>query len=233
MVTFPMDRLFVSSVGTGIGKTLVTSILCHQLKQAGRAVAAIKPVVSGFRADDSESDPALLLRALEKPCTAQAIAEISPWRFARPVSPHLAARAEGGGPSLQRMLAFCRESEPAGDGVLLIEGAGGIMTPLGDDFTVLDLAAGLGHAVVLVTGSFLGAISHTLTALSVTRARGLLVRGVVVSESLESAGLSETVEAVGHFAGRDVNVYALPRLSGGDKENWRIAPDLTWLCPRE
>ena len=57
-----MDKLFISSVGTGIGKTLVTSILCHQLSHAGRAVAAIKPVVSGFCAEDSESDSALLLR---------------------------------------------------------------------------------------------------------------------------------------------------------------------------
>ena len=54
-----------------------------------------------------------------------------------------------------------------------------------------------------------------------------------MSESLESAGLSETVEAVGLFAGGNVNVYALPRLSGGDKEKWRGAPDLTWLCPLE
>jgi dethiobiotin synthetase len=228
-----MDTLFISSVGTGIGKTLVTSILCHQLRHAGRAVAAIKPVVSGFRADDSESDPALILRALEEPATPQAIAEISPWRFALAASPHLAARAEGGGPSSQELLAFCRESEHVGDDVLLIEGAGGIMTPLGEDFTVLDFAAGLGHPVVVVTGSYLGAISHTLTALCVIHARGLLVRGVVVSESFESAGLSETVEAIGHFAGSDASVYALPRLSGGDQEKWRDAPDLTWLCPLE
>jgi dethiobiotin synthetase len=225
-----MDTLFISSVGTGIGKTLVTAILCHQFAGAGRAVAAIKPVVSGFRDDDLESDPATILRALGKPVTAESIAAISPWRFARPVSPHLAARAEGGGPNLAELVAYCRQSEGGGGDVLLIEGAGGIMTPLGQAFTVLDLAATLGHAVVLVTGSYLGAISHSLTALAVIGARGLFVRGVIVSESLDSAGLAETVEAIRKFAGVVVRVEALPRLMGGADEIWRGAPDLSWLC---
>jgi dethiobiotin synthetase len=233
MVTPAMDRLFISSIGTGIGKTLVTSILCYQLRRAGRAAGAIKPVVSGFRDDDFESDPAVILRALGKSWTPEAIAKISPWRFAQPVSPHLAARAEGRGPSLQELVAFCRESEDASDDFLLIEGAGGIMTPLGDDFTVLDVAASLGHAVVLVTGSYLGAISQTLTAVEVIRARGLSVRGVIASESLESAGLYETADAVRLFAGSEFPVYALPRLSGRDDEKSCGAADLTWLCLRD
>ena len=107
------------------------------------------------------------------------------------------------------------------------------MTPLGEDFTFLDLAVGLGHAVVLVTGSYLGAISHTLTALAVIRAGGLSVRGVIVSESLDSAGLVATVESVGQFAGPDVRTGALPRLVGKHEPKWRAAPDLTWLCPPE
>ncbi len=228
-----MDGLFISAVGTGVGKTLVTSILGRQLRRAGRAVAAIKPVVSGFRDDDAESDPAVILRALGKSFSAEAVAAISPWRFTLPASPHLAARAEGGGPSLEEAAAFCRACVRPGGDVLLIEGAGGIMTPLGDRFTVLDLAASLGHAVVLVTGSYLGAISHTLTALSVIRASGLPVRGVIVSESLESAGLGETVEAIRLFAGEKIRVCALPRLVGADDEKWSGAPDLTWVCKRD
>ena len=102
-----MDKLFISSVGTGIGKTLVTTILCRQLTQLGRSVAAIKPVVSGFRTD-LESDPAPILRSLGKKPSLQTISEIAPWRFAQPVSPHLAARNEGGGPSLPEVVAFCR-----------------------------------------------------------------------------------------------------------------------------
>ena len=108
-----MDKLFITSVGTGIGKTLVTAILCHQLTQLGRSVAAIKPVVSGFRTDLA-SDPALILRSLGQEPTPQTIAAIAPWRFAQPISPHLAARNEGGGPSLPEVVAFCRAPSAAG-----------------------------------------------------------------------------------------------------------------------
>ncbi len=225
-----MDKLFISSVGTGVGKTLVTSILCHQLTKSRRAVFAIKPVVSGFQEDDPNSDPALILRSLGRKPSPQAIAAIAPWRFALPASPHLAARSEGRTVLLEEVAAFCQECAHQAREVLLIEGAGGIMSPLGETCTVLDLAVSLGHGVVIVTGSYLGAISHTLTALATLGAHGLAVRGVVVSESLESAGLAETVEALRQFAGADLRVYALSRLSGRDHEKWHAAPDLTGLC---
>ncbi len=225
-----MDKLFITAVGTGIGKTLVTSILCHQFTQLGRPISAIKPVISGFRVDDQGSDPALILRSLGKTPSLEAIAEISPWRFAASVSPHLAARSERGGPSLPEVVAFCRECERGDRDILLIEGAGGIMTPLGEDYTVLDLAASLRHPVALVTGSYLGAISHTLTAINVILARGLQVRGVIVSESAESVGLAEMVEAIELFAPAHLRVYALSRLSGPVNEKWRAAPPLIGLC---
>ena len=66
-----MRALFITSVGTGIGKTLVTTILCHQLTFAGRTVRALKPVVSGFSPDDPASDPALILRSLGQDPTPQ------------------------------------------------------------------------------------------------------------------------------------------------------------------
>ncbi len=225
-----MDTLLISSVGTGVGKTLVTSILCHQLTQAGRSVLAIKPVVSGFVPDDPDSDPSLILKSAGKSPDPEAIAAIAPWRFALPVSPHLAALREGRTVVLDEVAAFCRDCARAGRGILLIEGAGGIMSPLGTRCTVLDLAVSLGHPVVIVTGSYLGAISHTLTALAAVGSRGLSVRGVVVSESVETAGLDETLDALRLFAGADLPLYALPRLSGSPEEKWHAAPVLTGLC---
>lgn len=228
-----MNTMFVASVGTGVGKTLVTAIMCHQLTLAGRAVHAIKPVVSGFLADDPASDPALILRSLGREPTFQGIAEISPWRFAAPLSPHLAARKEGGGISVDDVAAFCRHYEQWNDGLLLIEGAGGVMTPIDDTHTGLDLAACLACPVILVTGTYLGALSHTLTALVSIRARGLTVRGIVVSESESDVGLTSTVESLGHFTGADVPLVALPRLKGSDMEKWRDAPSLVALCVEE
>ena len=104
------------------------------------------------------------------------------------------------------------------------------MTPLGESFTVLDLAASLDYPVVLVTGSYLGALSHTLSALFVIRARRLELRGVVVSESAESTGLADTIQSIGHFARPHPPMYALSRLSGRENEKWRSAFSLTGLC---
>jgi dethiobiotin synthetase len=225
-----MRALFITSVGTGIGKTLVTAILCHQLTFAGRTVRALKPVVSGFSPDDPVSDPALILRSLGQDPTPQSIAAIAPWRFARPISPHLAARMEGRTIQIDDVAAFCREQAHEIDGLLLIEGAGGVMAPIDDAHTGLDLIARLGHPVILATGSYLGAISHTLTALAALRWRGIVVRGIVVSESDQSVGLQDTIESLAPFVGTNVPVYALPRLTGSDGEKWRAAPALMALC---
>ena len=82
-----MSIFFITATGTDAGKTLITAALCHQLRAAGKAVNALKPVVSGFGPDTSDSDPMILLRALGRDVTQEAIAAISPWRFAAPLSP--------------------------------------------------------------------------------------------------------------------------------------------------
>jgi dethiobiotin synthetase len=221
---------FISSVGTGIGKTLVTAILCHQLTRAGRTVRAIKPVVSGFSPDDGASDPALILRSLGRAPTAKSIAEIAPWRFAAPLSPHLAARKEDRRLTIDDVAAFCQRHDHSHDGLLLIEGAGGVMTPIDDTHTGLDLIARLAHPVILVTGTYLGALSHTLTAVAAIRGRGIVVMGIVVSESETDVGLTDTVESLRQFARAYIPLFSLPRLTGTDEEKWLAAPDLTALC---
>ena len=176
------------------------------------------------------SDPALILRSLGRAATPESIAAIAPWRLAAPLSPHLAARKEGRRCSIDDVAAFCREHEQAHDGLLLIEGAGGVMTPIDDTHTGLDLVARLECPVILVTGSYLGALSHTLTALAAIRERGMIVEGIVVSESEDDVGLADTVESLGGFAGADIPVFALPRLQGSDQEKWLAAPSLIALC---
>jgi len=222
----PMRGLFITSVGTGIGKTLVTTILCHQLIRAGRMVHAIKPLVSGFSPDDPDSDPALIVRSLGREPTPQSIAAIAPWRFAAPLSPHIAAIREGRMVEIDDIVAFCRQHEPDRDGVLIVEGAGGVMSPITSAQTGLDLMARLGYPVILVTGSYLGTLSHTLTALAALRGRGLVIETVIVSESAESVGLADTVDSLRQFTGMDLHVYALPRLAGDGDEIWRLAPTL-------
>ncbi len=221
-----MSGLFITGVGTGVGKTLVTTILCHQLRSLGRPVVALKPVVSGFVPGDPESDPALILRSLGADPTDDAVAAIAPWRFAAPIAPHLAARREGRSITLDQMVRFCQQTRGGPGSIRLVEGAGGVMSPVCEGATVLDGIALLGDPAVLVTGSYLGALSHTLTALVALRSRSVPVRAVVVSESADSVGLDETIAALREFGADEIPIHRLPRQS----DRWRSAPDLTPIC---
>ena len=225
-----MRRFFITGVGTGVGKTYVTRYLVHQLTAMGRRVSALKPVVTGYSDDDPDSDPALILRSLGRSPTVEAIAAISPWRFAAPLSPHLAAQREGRSIDLGDVIAFCREPEKQGFDFRLVEGVGGIMSPVGPTATCLDLIVKLKDPVILVTGTYLGAISHTLTALHVLRGSGAEVRGIIVSESADSAGLAETVESLYQFGGRHLPLLVLDRLPCDPMERWRSGPPLATFC---
>src|SRR5262245_9139131 len=208
-----MTALFVTATGTDIGKTFVTMGLIRHLRSAGRTVAAIKPVVSGFDpATWQASDPALLLAALGRPVTLEELEAVSPWRFKAPLSPHTAARSEGRAIAFLEVVEFCRRAMAARRGVLLIEGIGGVMVPFDDRHTVLDLMSMLRIPVVLVAGSYVGTISHTLTALEVLARRNLDIAAVVVSESEGSAAsLADTVATFQQFADT-IEIVGIPRL---------------------
>jgi dethiobiotin synthetase len=194
-----MTTVFVTGSGTGVGKTFVTTRLIAELRAAGRAVRALKPVASGFDAAHPEdSDSGALLRALGLPCSTANLDAISPWRFTAPLSPDMAAAREGRKLPFSDLVDFCRARSAAD--VTLIEGIGGVMVPLDAEHTVLDWIAALRAPVVLVAGSYLGTLSHTLTAAAVLRARGCALGAVVVSESIESpVAPAETAAAIGRF----------------------------------
>jgi dethiobiotin synthetase len=211
-----VTAVFVTATGTDIGKTFVSAGLIRHWRNAGREVAAIKPVVSGFDpAAWQDSDPAVLLTALGRTPNLEEIARISPWRFRAPLSPHMAAKREGRAIAYAEVVEFCRRAmAERGKGALLVEGIGGVMVPLDDDHTVLDWMTVLRIPIVLVTGSYVGTISHTLTALEVLARRNLDIAGVVVSESEGSAAsLVDTVATLARFAGV-IEVLGVPRLSG-------------------
>jgi dethiobiotin synthetase len=215
-----MTTTFITATGTDIGKTFVTVGLVRHIRAAGRTVDAIKPVVSGFDSDAwQESDPARLLAALGRPITLEEAGRVSPWRFAAPLSPHMAARREGGAIEFQEVVEFCRRSMAARRGVLLIEGIGGIMVPLDDRRTVLDWMSVLRIPIILVAGTYVGTMSHTLTSLEVLVRRNLNVAAVVISESEASAAsLDDTVATLQRFAA-SIDVVGIPRLAPGTTEH--------------
>jgi dethiobiotin synthetase len=228
-----MTAFFVTSTGTDIGKTFVTRGLIRNFRSHGHSVEAIKPIVSGFDPRETDgSDPGLLLAELGRKVTIDEIARVSPWRFAAPLSPHIAARRENREVDYSAILAFCRAATMTRADAIFIEGAGGIMTPIDDRHTMCDLMTALAVPLVLVAGSYLGTISHTLSALDVLGRRSLKIATIVVSETEGSAvSLDETVGAIAQFA-ISVEVIGLPRLRGGSLDHPafdRVAKSLSQL----
>lgn len=204
-----MKRLFVAGTGTDLGKTHVACALLEAARGRDLSVDAFKPVVSGFNPDAPKgSDPARLAAALGRP---EAWSEVSPRRYRAPLAPNLAARLEGDTLVLSDLVADCqawlrgRQVDLA-----LVEGAGGVMSPMTDAATNLDLMVALGLPVLLVAGSYLGTASDLLTALEVLRARGLTIAAVVVSESVNAPDLDQTVEMLRAFE-RQTPILVAPR----------------------
>ncbi len=197
-----MAGYFVTATGTEIGKTYVTAGLVRHLRRCGETVSALKPVVSGFSRETlATSDPTVLLEALGVPVSEEAIDAVSPWRFAAPLSPDMAAAREGRAIAFAELIAFCRAHIAGSHGTVLIEGVGGVLVPLDARHTVRDWMAALNIPVVLVTGSYLGTISHTLTALEAIARAGLRTAALVVNESADSTVLlDETIATLARFA---------------------------------
>lgn len=165
--------VFITATGTDAGKTEILCALLRAARARGLGPAVLKPVLSGFDpADIAASDSGRLLAALGRAATPASVAEITPWRFAAPLSPDMAAAREGAVLELAAVTEFCRRAAARAAGAVFIEGAGGVMSPIAQDGLNLDLAAALGARPVLVCGAYLGALSHALTALAAMRAAG-------------------------------------------------------------
>jgi dethiobiotin synthetase len=212
-----MTAHFVTATGTDIGKTYVSVGLIHELRRRRRKVFAIKPVVSGY--DDwsaPASDPARLLAALELPNAEEEVARVAPWRFRAALAPDAAARLEGKKIDYAALVEFSKQAVKTAEDVLLIEGIGGVMVPIDERHTTLDWMIALKLPTILVAGSYLGTISHSLTALSALRHAGIAVSAVIVSETGGSpVPLEAQVASIQRFAGR-VPVLGLPRLAPAD-----------------
>ncbi len=226
-----MAGLFITATGTGIGKTLVTAILASQMRAKGLPVRALKPVISGFddAAPEAGSDTDFLLAAQGLPIDDRHRAMISPWRFKQPLSPDMAAAKEGRHISFDALVEFCRTALSS-PGFTLIEGVGGPFVPLGADHLVADWMKALSCPAILVTGSYLGTISHTLASYEALLARHQAPRAVLISQSTdEPMALSETRNVLTRHL--PCPVYIIPRLPSPSPASllWRHAPDLLSL----
>ncbi len=194
-----VQRIFViTGTDTGVGKTVFTRLLAAHLHTLGARVAALKPVCSGGR-DDARQ----LRRAIGG---VLPLGVINPWFFRAPLTPLLAARAEGRRLELSEVVAQIRrvaaaKHEPE---FVLVEGAGGLLSPLGEGFSTRELVVALRAETILVAANRLGAINHVrLTLAALPRGFAARTRIVLMNParpdhvSRTNAGLIEELTGAG------------------------------------
>ncbi len=185
-------HLFVTGTDTGIGKTLVSTLLCLRLQRR-----YWKPIQCG-----TETDTEWVGRWIGQENTLPEI-----HRFATPASPHLAARLEGQSIDLhkvQKQIADYPED-------LVLEGAGGVLVPLNDSSLMIDLLQNT--KVIVVARSSLGTINHSLLTLEALRSRGIEPLAVVLNGEP-----SENAAAIAHY-GRVRVLGPIPRLEQPSRTN--------------
>jgi dethiobiotin synthetase len=177
-----VSGLFITGTGTGVGKTYIGTLIARALRERGVRVGVYKPAASGCELSGGmlvSPDAVTLWEAAGRPGTLE---QVCPQLFAVPLAPHLAARAEGRGVNSQQLrkgLDFWRKSSD----VVLVEGAGGLMSPISDDDYNADLAGDFGYPLLVVSANVLGTINATLQTLitaSIYRDR-LSVAGIVLN----------------------------------------------------
>jgi dethiobiotin synthetase len=220
--------LFITGTDTEVGKTHVAALVAQALVAAGHRVGVYKPTASGCSLQQGQlvSDDAVALwRAAGSPAK---LAEVCPQRFAAPLAPHLAAEAEGN----QIDSGLLRDGlKPwlACSDIVLVEGAGGLMSPLGDEEFVADLAIDFGFPLVVVGRNALGAINHVLQTLiaAATFREGLSVAGIVLNETVPRAGNDASLDS----NAREITRRAVPPLLAELRHGAKgFTPPVDWFA---
>jgi dethiobiotin synthetase len=198
------QTLFITGTDTGVGKTVLTVLLVKFLRERGVNAAALKPICSGNR-----SDARKIFAAMNG---ALSLDEINPWHFSAPIAPLLAARRENRKVKLPQVVARVRAMQKRFD-ILLVEGAGGLLSPLGENFNSRDLILALRAMPIVVAQNKLGAVNQILLTLEALpknlRAKS---RVVLVAPQKPDASTKTNAKLLSKFfdAGK---IFLLPRLN--------------------
>jgi dethiobiotin synthetase len=171
---------FILGVGTDIGKTFFMEKLCQKFSNS----KALKPIVTGFNADDKNCDTVRLQNVMQKNNQNFSLSEISPFAYNQPSSPHLVAQID-----YQKIVEFCQKEISIANNknsYLFIESAGGVMTPITYHKTFLDLVKDVDISVLLISSNYLGAISHTLTAIEVLKINNIKIEKIFINDQLSA-----------------------------------------------
>lgn len=172
--------LFVTGIGTGIGKTIVSAVLVEKLK-----ADYWKPVQSG----DLDNSDTLKVKSLVS--NDRSVFHPETYRLTEPYSPHKSADIDG------IVIQSDKFVQPKTDNTLIIEGAGGLMVPLNAHFLMIDLIKQLNADVVLVSQNYLGSINHTLLSAAILKQYGIIIKGIIFNGKTDSYSESYILQYTG------------------------------------
>jgi dethiobiotin synthase len=193
--------IFITGTDTGAGKTLLTALLLQHALDRGLSARAVKPFSTGKRND------AKVLKLLMG--NVMQLDEINPFHFKRPGAPYISARYEKGQVELSKVVSWLQQQRRKSD-FLLVEGIGGVMVPLGEGYTVLDLLQQVRMRVMVAAVNRLGVINHVLLTVKALQAAGVEEVGCVMMEVGEKGfAVGTNVEVVREIIS-PVPVYWVP-----------------------
>lgn len=195
------ETFFITGIGTGIGKTVVSAILAEKLK-----ADYWKPIQSG----DLEISDSLFIKHLVT--NTKTVIHPERYRLGQPLSPHLSAKLDGVRISIDEIQL------PQTANTLIIEGAGGLMVPLNEEHLILDLIKKLGTKVIVISQNYLGSINHTLLTLELLKAHHIAIEGIIFNGTPNA----ETERYITKYSKVKV-LGKIPKLSIIDKDSISIA----------
>jgi dethiobiotin synthetase len=206
-----MRGLFVTGTDTGVGKTVVAAAVIASMAAAGEPVRAHKPAVTGLDEPPGRWPADHELLAAVSGMRAE---DVAPLRYGPAVSPQLAAELAGEPIEPVALVEAARATD--GQELLIVEGAGGLLSPLALDYTVCDLAVALGLPLLIAARPGLGTINHSLLTVRAARAAGLQVCAMVLTPwPAEPSDLERSNrDAIARMGG--VEVAGLPAIPGPD-----------------
>ena len=180
-----MKPLFITATDTDIGKTCVCAGLAHSLKKLGIDVGIMKPFVCGVKQKTGFSSNDLTILA-----NAAMVDDdetiINPFFFPVPASPYTAAKNLGVKIDIAHVMECFRKLDKIHD-IVLVEGIGGIMTPILKDYAIIDLIKDLDANTIIVTSSKIGTVNHTVLTCNICKNMNIPIKGLVIN-NFDSTG---------------------------------------------
>jgi dethiobiotin synthetase len=220
-----MNGVFVSAVGTGVGKTTISTLVVRHLRAKGVQAVGVKPIETGCQPFPADAV------ALAEASADLTLAHHAAWyRAAQPLAPYAVTLTTGQAPPDVDAIATAIAAVHSRHEYLVVEGAGGLYVPLDADLVMIDLIRRTGLPVLVVAEDVLGVLSHVLGAVELIVRRELLLKAVVLNHTPDSSDASSTSNARILRERISAPVFSFPSVPTLDAELWALAMERSGLA---